>query len=155
MSLVPKSRAGTREGHIIQLLQNSCCIEKYEMISGRLNMKVIRLKGYKRIKRNTLVMCEDYEVYFLRRSIVVVTNPREGGDVRGSPLAVIMGLVDSRKAHTTPDLQVLCPVICLVAGVHISHEKNMGWSVGVSREHQWLFSLPETMRDMIVSKHGS
>jgi len=55
------------------------------------------------------VMCEDYEVYFLRRSIVEVTDPREGGDVRGSPLAVIMGLVDSRKAHTTPRLASTLP----------------------------------------------
>jgi hypothetical protein len=44
VSRVPKSRAGTRECYIIQQLENSCCIEKYEMISGKLNMEVIRLK---------------------------------------------------------------------------------------------------------------
>ena len=40
-------------------------------------------------------------------AIDVVTDLREGGDVRGSPLAVIVGLVDSRMVHTTPRLASL------------------------------------------------
>jgi hypothetical protein len=35
-------------------------------------------------------------------AIVEVTDLREGGDVRGSPLTVTMGIVGSRTAHTTP-----------------------------------------------------
>jgi hypothetical protein len=54
-------------------------------------------------EKHTCDVKEYYEVYFLRQSIVEVTDLREGGDVRGSPLAVIMGLV-SRTAHTTPRL---------------------------------------------------
>ena len=47
--------------------------------------------------------------YFLRRSIDEVTDLREGGDVRGSPLAVMMGLVRSPTAHTTPRLASTLP----------------------------------------------
>jgi len=41
-----------------------------------------------------------YKVYFLRRSIVEVTDLREEGDVKGSPQAVTMGLVGRRTAYT-------------------------------------------------------
>jgi hypothetical protein len=76
-----------------------------------------------------------YEVYFLRRSIVEVTDLREGGDVRGSPLAVIMVLeMRSRTAHTMPSL-LSKPVVCPVVEIHTSHEKCLRWSVGVRREH--------------------
>jgi hypothetical protein len=51
-----------------------------------------------RLKRNTLVMwriiIRKYTSY--DEAIDVVTDLREGGDVRGSPLAVIMGLVGSQ-----------------------------------------------------------
>jgi hypothetical protein len=63
------------------------------------------------IERETHLWCERilYEVYSLRRSIVEVTELRAGCDVRGSPLTVIMGLLDSRTAHTTPRLASILP----------------------------------------------
>jgi hypothetical protein len=65
---------------------------------------------------------KDYnEVYFLRRSIVEVTDLREGG----SPLAVIMGLVDSQTVHTALRLASILPSDMPLARVHINHEKSL------------------------------
>jgi len=44
--------------------------------------------------------------------------------VRGSPLAVILGLVGRPTAHNTLRLASIAQVICSLAGVHISHEKS-------------------------------
>jgi hypothetical protein len=69
-------------------------------------------------------------VYFLRRSIVEVTDLREGGDVRGSPLAVIMGLVGSRTAHTTPRLASTLPSdIPFSGGSYQSRDEFKSWPV--------------------------
>jgi hypothetical protein len=68
------------------------------------------------------------EVYFLRRSIVEVTDLREGGDVRGSPLAVIIALDRSRVKHI-PCLDDQGGLVAYpVAGVDASHEKFEGGS---------------------------
>jgi len=61
------------------------------------------------LREHTCDVKDYYEVCFLRRSIIEVTDLREGGDVRCSPLVVIMGLVDSRTAHTTPRLASVWP----------------------------------------------
>jgi hypothetical protein len=63
-------------------------------------------------------------------AIVEVTDLREGGNVRGLPLAVIMGLVDSRTAHTTPRLASTPPSgIPFSGGLCQSREELKDWPV--------------------------
>jgi hypothetical protein len=89
-------------------------------------------------------------------AIVEVTDLREGGDVRGSPLAVIWDLF-SRTVHTTLRLASMRPsdVPCS-GGLYQSQEELKRWPVARgARIMRVFFHLPETMRDMLGYKHGS
>jgi hypothetical protein len=90
-------------------------------------------------------------------AIDVVTDLREGGDVRGSPLAVIMGLVSTQGQHIPcREFQVLCPVICLLAeDSYQSREEPEVVSQSEPRTPRRFFHFSETMRDMLVREHGS
>jgi hypothetical protein len=78
--------------------------------------------------------------------------------VRGYPLAVTMGLVDSRTAYTAPRLASTSPSDMPFSGGFISvtrrTQKNRPVVRG-ARSVRDFFHLPDTMRDMLVSKHGS
>ena len=76
--------------------------------------------------------------------------------MRGSPLAVIMGLVDSRTAHTTPRLASTLPSdMPFSGGSYQSREEPEVVSRSEPRTPRGFFHFPETKRDMLVSKHGS
>jgi len=77
--------------------------------------------------------------------------------VRGSPLAVIMGLVDSRKADTLPRLASILPSdMPFSGGSYQSREELNSWPVEKSgQDHERLLSFLDTMRDTLASKHGS
>jgi hypothetical protein len=95
-----------------------------------------------RLKR-THLWCEGlyYEDYVLRRSIVEVTDLREGGDVRGSPLAVIIVLEWSLWQHIPcRDVQGGL-VVYLLAGVYASHEKSSKVASGFERPGPWEVSF--------------
>jgi hypothetical protein len=77
--------------------------------------------------------------------------------VRGSPLAVIMGLVSTQGQHIPcRELQVLCPVMCLLAeDSYQSREEPEVVSRSEPRTPRRFFHFSETMRDMLVLEHGS
>jgi len=66
---------------------------------------------------------------FYDGAIIAVIDLREGGDVRRSPLTVIMVLTMVVDKHI-PCLRRLCnPVLNLLAGVHQSQEEFNSWPV--------------------------
>jgi hypothetical protein len=77
--------------------------------------------------------------------------------VRGSPLAVILGLdLKSTTAHTTPRLTSTLPSdMPFSGGSYQSREEPLVVSQRELRTPRGLFHFPETMRDMLASKHGS
>jgi hypothetical protein len=76
--------------------------------------------------------------------------------VRSSPLAVILGLADSRTAHTMPRLASTLPSNKpLSRGSYQSREEPEVVSESEPRTSRGFFHFPETKRDMLVSKHGS
>jgi hypothetical protein len=90
-------------------------------------------------------------------AIDVVTDLREGGDVRGSPLTVIIALGLSLGQHIPcRDIQGGLEVYPL-AGVYASHKKSSKESASGrgARSVRGFFHSKETMRDMLESKHGS
>ena len=108
-------------------------------------------------KGNTFMMCRKgkYEGYFLQRSIVEVTNLREGGDVRGSPLIVIMVLmmVCEGTYHAETSMQSSGVPFSEGASVTRRTRKSASGKRGQVRER--LLSFLDTMRDMLGHKHGS
>jgi hypothetical protein len=76
--------------------------------------------------------------------------------VRGSPLAVIMGHVDSWTAYTAPRLACTLPSdMHFSGGSYQSREEPEVVSRGEPRTPRGFFHFPETMRDMLVRKHDS
>jgi hypothetical protein len=64
------------------------------------------------------------------RAIVEVTDLREGGDVRGSPLTVIMVLEPgSMKAHTMPRHSRRTSGMLFSGNSHQSREEFKSWPV--------------------------
>jgi hypothetical protein len=67
-----------------------------------------------------------------------------------------MGLVDSRTAHTTPRLASTLPSdMPFSRGSYQSREEPEVVSRSEPRTPRGFFHFPETLRDMLVSKHGS
>jgi hypothetical protein len=76
-------------------------------------------------------------------AIDVVTDLREGGDVRGSPLAVMIVLELSQRQHKPCRGVQGGLVVYPLAGVYTSHEKNsiVGQWVREDQDHERLLSL--------------
>jgi hypothetical protein len=73
--------------------------------------------------------------------IVEVTDLRDRGDVRGSPLAVIIVLETCKEGtyHTRASQEL---VTCLLAGVHVNHKKVPEGQLVWAKYCPGFFSLP-------------